>query len=106
MTFDAERIAALRRMAERSPSDPRPRFGLAAEAERAGDWAGVVAELRAYLELAEDQGNGWGRLGRALRELGRTAEARDAYRRGIEQARSHGHPSMAAEFEEILEDWD
>jgi hypothetical protein len=37
---------------------------------------------------------------------GRADEARAAYARGIEIARAHGHPSMAAEFEEVLADWD
>ncbi|MGH7481239.1 MAG: tetratricopeptide repeat protein [Longimicrobiales bacterium] len=99
------RLESLERMAERSPSDPRAHFGLAAEYERAGRWSDVVATLERYLELADDEGNAWGRLGRALRELGRDDLARAAYRRGIEAANAHGHPSMAAEFEETLEGW-
>lgn len=100
-----DRIEALEKMAERNPSDPRAYFGLAAEHERAGRWTDVVASLSRYLELTDDEGNAWGRLGRALRELGRDDEARAAYRRGIEAAHAHGHPSMAAEFEETLEAW-
>lgn len=100
------RIDALRKMLERSPNDPRLRFGLAAEYERLGRWELVADELREYLALTDDQGNAWGRLGNALRRLGRDAEAKDAYRRGIEAALRHGHPSMAAEYEEILETWD
>ncbi len=94
------RTESLRRMVARDPADPRPHFGLAAEHEKAGEWESVVAELHAYLDLAEDQGNAWGRLGRALRRLGREEEARAAFRRGVEQARAHGHPSMALELEE------
>ncbi|KRT64393.1 MAG: hypothetical protein XU11_C0055G0017, partial [Candidatus Dadabacteria bacterium CSP1-2] len=30
-------------------------------------------------------------------------EAKEAYRNGIEAAQRHGHPGMAAEFEETLE---
>jgi Flp pilus assembly protein TadD len=101
-----DRIAALRRMLERNPSDARLRFGLAAEHEKRGEWTEVVEELRAYLAATEDQGNAWGRLGHALRELGRDDEAREAYRTGAQTAQRHGHPSMAAEFEEILEDWE
>ena len=80
--------------------------GVAAEYERLGRWELVVQELREYLALTDDEGNAWGRLGNALRQLGRDAEARDAYRRGIEAAQRHGHPGMAAEFEEILDAWD
>jgi tetratricopeptide (TPR) repeat protein len=93
------RIAALLRMVERNPTDPRPRFGLALEYEKDESWEDVVLQLRQYLELAEDQGNAWGRLGGALRHLGREEEARAAYRTGIAAARKHGHPSMAGELE-------
>ena len=100
------RIDALRKMVERDPNDPRLRFGLAAEYESLGRWEQVVDELREYLALTDDEGNAWGRLGRALRELGHGDDAKDAYRRGIEAARRHGHPTMAEEFEEVLEDWE
>jgi Flp pilus assembly protein TadD len=99
------RIDNLLRMLERKPDDPRLRFGLALEYEKAGEWERVVAELRRYLDLTADEGNAWGRLGAALRHPGREDEAKEAYRRGIEAARGHGHPTMAAEFEEVLEDW-
>jgi Flp pilus assembly protein TadD len=104
--MDDTRIEPLRRMAEQHPRDPRPRFGLALEYERQGRWQDAVRELRAYLELAQDEGNAYGRLGRALRELGDHEEAREAYRQGIEAAYRHGHPTMAMEFEEVLEEWD
>ena len=98
------RIDALRRMAEARPDDPRARFGLALEFERLGRWEEVVGELGAYLERTTDEGNAYGRLARALLHLGREEEARDAYRRGIEAAHRHGHPTMAMEFEEALEE--
>ena len=101
-----ERVAALRKMADARPDDPRPRFGLALEHERAGEWDDAARELRAYLALTDDQGNAWGRLGKALRELGRDDEAKEAYRTGVEAAYRHGHPTMAGEFEQVLEDWD
>jgi len=103
--MDDARIDALRRMAEQHPEDPRPRFGLALEYERQGRWQDVVRELRAYLEVARDEGNAYGRLGHALREMGEHDAAREAYRKGIDVAYMHGHPTMAMEFEEILEDW-
>jgi E3 SUMO-protein ligase RanBP2 len=100
------RIESLRRMIAQRPADPRLRFGLALEYEKLGQWEEVANELRQYLELADDEGNAWGRLGNALRHLGRDEEARAAYRQGIESAYRHGHPSMAADFEETLEEWD
>lgn len=100
-----DRIAALQKMIERSPDDPRARFGLAMELEKHARWEEAAAQLTRYLELTEDEGNAWGRLGHALRQLGRDEDARAAYARGVAAATAHGHPSMAAEFEEILEDW-
>lgn len=104
--MENHRIDWLRKQVELNPNDPRLRFGLALEYEKLGRWAQAAGELREYLSLAEDQGNAWGRLGHALRQIGRDSEAREAYRKGIEAARSHGHPGMAAEFEETLEEWD
>ncbi len=93
-------------MLERRPEEARLRFGLALEYLNAGRPEAAVRELRAYLAASEDEGNAWGRLGAALRELGREEEARDAYRKGVDAAYRHGHPTMAEEFEEILEGWE
>jgi Flp pilus assembly protein TadD len=100
------RIEALKRMAEARPDDPRARFGLAIEYERAGEWEEVVTHLRAYLERTQDEGNGYGRLAQALMRLGREEEAREAYRDGIRAAYRHSHPTMALEYEEILDELD
>jgi E3 SUMO-protein ligase RanBP2 len=100
----ASRIETLRQMVVARPDDPRPRFGLALEYERAERWDDAVRELRIYLQHADDEGNAYGRLGNALRRLGRDAEARDAFEDGIRAAERHGHPTMAQEFEEALEE--
>jgi tetratricopeptide (TPR) repeat protein len=89
-------------MLNRNPADGRAHFGLAAEFEKLGDWDQVIGHLQAYLQLAEDQGNAWGRLARAHVATGDVPAAAAAYRKGIEAARQHGHPSMAAEFEDAL----
>jgi Flp pilus assembly protein TadD len=91
---------------EQRPDDPRLRFGLALEYEKLGRWEDVVQHLERYLELADDEGNAWGRLGAALRNVGRHDEARAAYRAGARASERHGHPTMAAEFEEILDSWE
>jgi Flp pilus assembly protein TadD len=100
-----DRIAALQKMLDQYPDDSRARFGLALELEKLGRWDEAAAQLSRYLDTTDDEGNAWGRLGHALRQLGRHDEARAAYARGIQAARDHGHPSMAAAFEETLEDW-
>jgi predicted Zn-dependent protease len=104
--MSSDRIDALEKMLERRPEDGRLRFGLALEYLSQGRTEDGVRELRAYLDASDDEGNAWGRLGAALSELGREEEAREAYATGVEAALRHGHPTMAEEFREILEDWD
>ncbi len=100
------RIENLLALLERRPDDPRLRFGLALEYEKLGRWEEVVEHLEHYLEHADDEGNAWGRLGGALRRLGRHDQARAAYRAGIRASNRYGHPTMAEEFEEVLAEWD
>ena len=98
----AERIEILRGLLARNPNDMRAHFGLAAEFEKTANWSEVIRYLEYYLARSEDQGNAWGRLARAHREVGNKEAAAEAYRSGIAAALKHGHPSMAAEFEEAL----
>ena len=85
------------------PHDPRLLFGLALEYLKEQRLEEGVEVLHRYLGIAPDEGNGWGRLGFALRQLGREEEARDAFRQGVLAAERHGHPGMAAELKDALE---
>jgi len=96
-----DQLLALRR---KNPADSRILFALALEYEKLEQWNEVVTTLREYLGLADDEGNAWGRLGRALQRIGRIEDAHSAWTSGIDAATRHGHPSMAAEFEELIED--
>jgi len=98
-----DRLAYFAALAADSSDDPRARFGYANELLRVEKYEDAVRELRAYLDLTEDEGNAWGRLGEALAVLGRPDEAADAYLAGIDQAIAHGHTGMASDFHEALE---
>jgi Flp pilus assembly protein TadD len=98
-----DRLDVFRQLAAEQPDEPRARYGYANELYRAERWDEAVGELRAYLALAEDEGNAWGRLGDALARLGRVDEAADAYLTGIDQATKHGHSGMADDFAAALE---
>src|SRR5687767_12238534 len=99
------RIAALERMLEERPDDARARFGLALEYEKMERWEDVVRHLTVYLANTQDEGNAYGRFARALRQLGRDDEARQAYRDGIAAATRNGHPTMALALEEEADDF-
>jgi predicted Zn-dependent protease len=99
-----DRLEYFARLVAEDPSVARARFGLANELLHAGRDAEAVEELRAYLALAEDEGNAWGRLAEALTRLGRRDEAADAYLLGIAQAEKHVHHGMAADFAAAIEE--
>ncbi len=98
-----KRLQALRQMVLARPGDSRPHFGLAVELLRLGRTREGAEALRAYLALGSDQGNGWGRLGSALAELGEVEEARKAFEAGIEIALRRGHPGLVDELRDGLE---
>lgn len=99
-----DRLVTLRRMAENRPGDARLQFGLAVELLNRGKTREGAAALRAYLSVADDEGNGWGRLGSALADLGDVQEAREAYSKGMEIANRRGHTGLAEELQEAMED--
>jgi len=98
------RLETLLGMVAARPDDARARFGLAIEYERNENWEGAIAQLTEYLRLADDEGNAFGRLARALSKVGRAEEARDAYHRGIATAERHGHPTLAMDLQDELDD--
>jgi Flp pilus assembly protein TadD len=87
----------------REPDVARARFGYAVELQRAGRLEEAVVQYRAYLDLQEDEGNAWSRLGEALAGLGRTDEAADAYLRGMDQAARFGHHGMVDDIRALME---
>lgn len=98
------RLEAFRAMVAKNPANMQARFGLANEALKAGALEAAAEHYIAYLAGFDDEGNGYGRLAGVLEQLGRTDDACEALRRGIDAANRHGHPSMAAELEERLDE--
>ena len=94
------RIAALREIIEKDPKDALARRMLADDLYHAGDYAGAVAQLEAYVKLQEDEGAAYRTLGDALAKLGKRKDARWAFRHGAEAARAHNHFQLAEELEQ------
>jgi predicted Zn-dependent protease len=101
--MSTSRIEVFEQMIESDPSNTAVLFGLAKEYEKAGRTEDVARVLKLYLEHADDEGNAYGMLAKALEQLGTRDEARRAYERGVEVALAHGHPSMAEDYRMTLE---
>ncbi|OGE23393.1 MAG: hypothetical protein A2V51_05385 [Candidatus Dadabacteria bacterium RBG_19FT_COMBO_40_33] len=97
------KIENLKALVEKNPDNPLGRYGLANEYLKLEMYEEAIEQIEAYLKLKDDQGAVYRMLGEALLKLGRKEEAKEAYKKGIEAAHRHGHPGMAAEFEETLE---
>lgn len=98
------RLDSFRAMVARNPGNALARFGLATEAQKEGLHQEAVEHFRAYLAAHDDEGNAYLRLADSLHALGSTEDARAALRDGIAAATRFGHPGMAAEMEERLEE--
>jgi tetratricopeptide (TPR) repeat protein len=100
---NTSRLDAFRGMVAKNPKNALAHFGLANEAVKAGLLEEAAEHYRAYLAAHDDEGNGWQRLGEALTKLGRPAEAREAFEKGIAASNRFGHPGMAAEIQDLLD---
>jgi predicted Zn-dependent protease len=98
------RIELFQGMLAADPSNTTVRYGLANELFKAARFEEAIEEYARYLREADDQGAGYGKLAQALEHCQRTEEAREAYQSGIEAATRHGHPGMAQDFRQSLDD--
>jgi predicted Zn-dependent protease len=99
----SSRIEAFEQMLATDPDNAMVLFGLAKEYEKAERHEEVIDALAKYLRLHNDEGNAYGMLARAYERAGKRDEARRTYKRGIEAATAHGHPSMAEDYRMTLE---
>ena len=99
----ASRIDIFKQMLVNDPVNSSILFGLAKEYEKVGQTAEMIETLERYLAIADDEGNAFGMLARAYSTAAQQDKAKETYRRGIEAANTHGHPSMAEEYRAILE---
>ena len=97
------RIDVFEQMLESDPENTMVMFGLAKEYEKLGRHADVIDTLEKYLAKADDEGNAYGMLAKAYQLSGDREKAVEAYRKGIDVSRAHGHPSMADDYRMALE---
>ena len=98
-----DRIRIFERMLADDPENTMVMFGLAKEYEKLGRSEDVIRVLEDYLSKADDEGNAYGVLATAYAKQGDRDKAIDVYKRGIDVAMAHGHPSMANEYRMTLD---
>ena len=98
-----DRINVFRQMLESDPENTMVMFGLAKEFEKLGRHSDVIDLLETYLAKSDDEGNAYGVLANAYALSGNREKAAETYRKGIDVAVAHGHPSMANEFRMTLD---
>jgi predicted Zn-dependent protease len=93
-----DRIATFEQMLLTDPNNTMVMFGLAKEFEKVGRHEDVIKLLEDYLANADDEGNAYGTLAKAYELAGEREKAIETYKKGIDVAMAHGHPSMANEY--------
>lgn len=96
------RIDIFKQMLVNDPINSSILFGLAKEYEKSGQTPEMIETLERYLAISDDEGNAFGMLAAAYENDGQQEKARETYKRGIEAATKHGHPSMAEEYRAML----
>ncbi len=99
----SNRIGVFEEMLAADPENTMVMFGLAKEYEKLGQHVDVIRILEGYLAKADDEGNAYGTLANAYELSGDRSKAVETYRKGIDVAMAHGHPSMASEYRMTLD---
>jgi tetratricopeptide (TPR) repeat protein len=96
------RLEILKSMVEQDPGGAFGRYGLAMEYVNGGDLESAVEQFRALLEYNPTYAAGYFHGGQTLEKLGRSDDAKELYRRGIEVTRMTGDGHTRSELEGAL----
>jgi tetratricopeptide (TPR) repeat protein len=96
------RIDILKSMVEQNPGDAFGRYGLAMEYKNTGDLEAAAEQFRALLEHNPNYAAGYFHGGQTLEKLGRNADAKELYRKGIEVTTATGDGHTRSELEGAL----
>jgi tetratricopeptide (TPR) repeat protein len=97
------RLETLKGMVEQNPTDSFARYGLAMEYRNTGDLEAAMGQFDALLAAHPDYSAGYYHGGLTLEKLGRTAEARALYLRGIEATTRKGDLHTRDEIQAALD---
>ncbi|MBA3563678.1 MAG: tetratricopeptide repeat protein [Gammaproteobacteria bacterium] len=96
------RIETFEAMLARGQDSALLRFSLGGEYLKHGDAERAMPHLQSAVEQDPAYSAAWKLLGKSATEAGRTVEAVDAYRRGIEVAEAKGDRQAAKEMRVFL----
>jgi len=102
MTANTRKQMIEEQLAE-DPNDPFLRYALAMEHQSAGDTEAGLRCLRELLEVDSAYVPAYQQCAQLLARLGRTTEAAEMFRRGIELAAQQGDQHAAEEMQGMLE---
>src|ERR1700733_15018401 len=100
----SSKVDTFRSMVQSDPTNALARYGLANELVKVESYDEAISALQAYLSMHEDEGAAYRLLAYANEKLKKYADARDAYKKGIEEGKKHRPPWMGAEYTTKLED--
>lgn len=99
---DANRLQLLTDFLKQSPGDAFARYGLAMEYSKAGQTEQALAEFGMLLEQHPDYTNGYFMAAQTLERSGRTPEAKQMLKKGVEAARRTGNKHALSEMSGML----
>src|SRR5690349_199735 len=98
-----DRVAMLKEILAENPKDAFARYGLAMEYANTGDTATALAEYEKIVELNPEYVPAYQMAGQLQMNLGREAEARTWFERGIAAAQRAGNQHAMSEMQGMLD---
>lgn len=97
-----DRLETLKQFLAEDPADAFTRFALAQEHRHRGDLAEAIRLFETLVREQPDYVGTYYHLGRVYEDTGRTADALQTYRAGIERATASGDTHARAELQSAL----
>jgi len=101
--MSTDRLEILKTMLAQNPQDSFARYGLAMEYSKRGELETAVREFQTLLEHNPDYAAAYFHAGQALEKLGRFADARGFYEKGIEVTARSGDKHTQSELQAALD---
>jgi tetratricopeptide (TPR) repeat protein len=102
--MDNDRLEILRQFVEQNPNDCFARYGVAQEHIKREEHEQALEQFVRIFEINPDYQAAYYHAGKTYEKLGRSDEARETYRKGIEVATQSGDLHARSELEAALDE--